>query len=163
MTIFRGQFVGLVPLHQAAEARGSGAATRQQLLALRARHAPNPLDVLPARIRCELPVQAPCEATFEYLAERQPEWLIALVQRGALRDADLTFAVETVGRVRDSRVVRRVLLPLLHHPSAVVREGVIYGITNHLDAESRRELGRMVRQDLSPGVRKAAEEALSDE
>ena len=160
MTIFRGQFIGLVPLHRNLNAPGTPATTNK-VLVVHSGRAPDPLDVLPASVRRALPVQSPCEATFGYLAEHHPEWLVVLVQRSALKVADLTFAAEAVGRCKDSTLVRVALQPLLRHASPVVREGAIYGIANHLDLSSRRELERLAGEDASPGVRAAATDALT--
>lgn len=158
MTIFRGQCIGMVPLHRAVGALPMP--TVQRVVVIHSGRAPNPVDVLPESIRATLPVQSPCEATFEYLAEHHPDALVVLVQHGALKVTDLTFAAEAVGRFQNSILVRAVLLPLLRHPSAVVREGAVYGISNHLDMASRQELERVARDDASPGVRTAARDAL---
>ena len=105
----------------------------------------------------------PCEAMFEYLAENYPTALVQLVQDGALRYTDLTFAAEIVGRLDDSPVVRKTLEPLLSHREAVVREGAIYGLGNHLNDDSRNLLRFLFRQDNSPAVRSAAADALGEE
>jgi hypothetical protein len=53
------------------------------------------------------------------------------------------------------------LKPLLGHASAVVREGAIYGLQKHLDADVRASLEMLARSDSSAGVRSAAEDALA--
>jgi len=58
------------------------------------------------QIRISYPVQTPCESTFEYLAENNPDWLILLIHSGALKDSDLTFAAEAIGHYQDSTKVR---------------------------------------------------------
>ena len=103
-----------------------------------------------------------CEALFERLSDTDPEALIALMPN--LEVHDLTFAAEWLGRSKHHRAAE-VLIPLLKHPAAVVREGAVYGLSNleitntirfallqHADAE----------HEASPGVREAAQEALDD-
>ena len=125
----------------------------------------NPIEILPKYVRAKLPVQIPCEATFEYLAENYPYWLIVLIQSKSLNDAELTFAAEAVGSVNKSPyLIILTLLPLLHHRSAVVREGAIYGIVKDVsvldDAKIKAELEYLSTEDSSPGVRTAAKVAL---
>ena len=125
----------------------------------------DPLDILPAHVRAKLPAQILCEATFEYLAQNHPYWLIVLIQSRALENTDLTFAAEAVGLINNSPyLILLVLLPLLHHHSAMVREGAIYGIVKDLfvldDPRVKAELEHLSANDDSPGVRIAAKEAL---
>ena len=84
----------------------------------------------------------------------------ALDRLAALEPADLTFAAEDLGRGEDHHMIRRALMPLLDHASAVVREGAIYGLTRHLTPEVCARLRDMAATDPSPGVRDAATEAL---
>ena len=63
--------------------------------------------------------------------------LAQLIQSQQLAAADLTFAAEILGNSKDHELVRTVLTPLLSHVEAVVREGAIYGLTNHLDPATR--------------------------
>lgn len=70
--------------------------------------------------------------------------------------------------VRDSHywspeiIPAKVILPLLDHPAPMVREGVIYGLTPHLDESMRAKLEDIAEHDTSPGVREAARGALKD-
>lgn len=74
---------------------------------------------------------------------------------------DLTFAAEIAGcRINESASVRPVLLDLLRHPDAIVREGAIYGIAHHLDDEVRMTLAMMSEYDPSGCIRECAREAL---
>jgi len=76
----------------------------------------------------------------------------------------LTRAAEKIGeRMEDSDMVRKHLLPLLHHEVGVVREGAIYGLTYHLNDKVRQELTRMAKEDRSPAIREVAQDALLDE
>ena len=72
----------------------------------------------------------------------------------------LTFAAEIAGQCQDSAKVRAALWPLLFHTSRLVREGAIYGISNHRDSEINERLRSIASSDESPGVRSAAKEAL---
>jgi len=125
----------------------------------------DPLDILPAHVRVKLPVQTPCEAAFEYLAQNHPYWLISLIQSRGLNDVELSFAAEAAGSINKSPyLILLVLSPLLHHHSATVREGAIYGIVKDIsmldDARIKAELEHLSANDDSPGVRTAAKEAL---
>lgn len=106
--------------------------------------------------------QKPCVAAFEYLASMYPASLLELITNGRLDPADLTFAAEIAGRLRDGDDVRRALVPLLSHPKAVVREGAVYGLARHVDAGVREILERLAAEDTSAGVRTAAADALDE-
>lgn len=103
--------------------------------------------------------QEACEAAFEFLLQRSPGQLARLIDAQVLRPGDLTFAAEILGRCADGNLVRSTLSPLLRHPDAAVREGAIYGVAGHLDAELIAELARMAKSDSSAAVRSAAEDA----
>ena len=96
------------------------------------------------------------------LAAKEAPDLVALVTSGALPPSQLTFAAEAVGRINNSVLVRDTLLPLLKHASAVVREGAIYGLSNHLDDDARDVIKLIAQSDPSLGVRAAAAELLDD-
>jgi len=100
----------------------------------------------------------PCETMFEYLVENYPAEFIKLIKSNFLKPSDLTFAAEIAGHLKNSEDVRNILLPLLNHSLPIVREGAIYGITNHLDDNSRLILKKMEKRDPSPGVRQALED-----
>lgn len=102
----------------------------------------------------------PCEAAFEFILGDNPRQLAQLIVAKNLRPGDLTFAAEILGRSADSQLVRSVLVPLLQHAEAVVREGAIYGLTRHLDDPTKSELRRIAESDRSAAVRMAAEDAL---
>ncbi len=123
---------------------------------------PGPFDVLSPRIASVLLARwgRPCEEAFAFLASSHPLELMRLVSGGGLEVADLTFAAEIAGRVRDPRVVS-VLLPLLKHASPVVREGALYGLASHADDQVLRAIRTLAAKDPSAGVRAAAEDVLS--
>jgi hypothetical protein len=100
---------------------------------------------------------------FHELATTAPAELAALVQQNVVRDTRLTYAAEILGReVSDATLVLPALLPLLRHPSPVVREGAILGLANHLTHQVREALRRVRQDDPGPGVRQAAEDTLDD-
>lgn len=68
----------------------------------------------------------------------------------------LTFAAEVAGERLPSSKVRPLLLALLHHDSAVVREGAIYGLAHCLDEAVIEALDQVATFDSSAAVRVAA-------
>jgi hypothetical protein len=126
------------------------------------RMAPPPFDELSEGARAAVSRwNRPCEGAFELLALRFPRDLAKLIQNNRLKPSDLTFAAEALGRSNIGLLVRPVLQPLLSHFSAVVREGAIYGLQRHMDEAVRATLGIVAKDDSSPAVRMAAEDALS--
>ncbi len=108
----------------------------------------------------------PCEARFEHLAENDPEGLFAWVRSGGLSPGDLTHAAEACGRVRGRQAeALEVLTGLLEDPSALVREGAVYGLQRlgRLPPVQSRLLRMTMPQfEKSAGVRAAARDALED-
>ena len=102
--------------------------------------------------------ERPCEALFERLVTEDPERLIGMLAGDALRPALLTFAAASAGLL-PIEVCGPSLVELLKHPSALVREGAVYGLQEHRDdvrfsvAEALRAIAE---DDPSPGVRMAA-------
>lgn len=93
-----------------------------------------------------------------------------LLSRNAIADiAELSFVAEDVGQVVAHRhqyleeIAVPVLLALLNHASPLVREGAIYGLADFASRrpEVARALMRLGWADPSPGVRDAANEALT--
>jgi len=103
---------------------------------------------------------APCIAMFEDMAAHDPDKLIELVQADQLSVGLLTFAVESLGRISDKQKVKVILLKSLEHPSALVREGSIYGLADFTDADVIEALTRHSKTDDSLGVKMAAQEWL---
>lgn len=102
--------------------------------------------------------------SFGKLADTDPRQLLELLGNGVLASTDLTFAAETAGRVQDADAAVNALLPLLAHPSPLVREGAVYGLSHHLSRQwVRMRVEYLAAHDLSPGVRAAAVEALDDD
>ncbi len=102
------------------------------------------------------------EAMFDYLALHFPMELLSLVSSEVLAPPTLTFAAEIAGKVSDSQAVRAALVPLLDHESALVREGAIYGLRDHIDATVAKKVRALAKHDPSPGVRQAASDTLDD-
>jgi HEAT repeat protein len=99
---------------------------------------------------------------FQRLAREHPGRLARWIRSSTLQPAALTFAAEALGESEDSRMVVHCLLPLLEHPSSVVREGAIYGLANHLEHPGvRKRLQDIASGDSREGVRQAALEALA--
>jgi hypothetical protein len=98
----------------------------------------------------------PCEDMFEFLADSYPESLAKIIEEESLPAEDLTFAAEYMGKCTDINLVKKVLFPLLSHEDAVVREGAIYGLTNHLDSVVKFKLFNISKNDKSKAVREAA-------
>lgn len=148
---------------EAAELRRSAA----QLLAhpLELRRVPPPFSKLPPQVGYALldRWQRPCEAAFEWLAERHPESLLTLIKTGSLAPTDLTFAAEIAGSLPDAAATRAALLPLLDHEDAIVREGAIYGLASCLDDAVRERLTFVVEHDRSRAVRNAAAAVVRDD
>lgn len=99
----------------------------------------------------------------DHLASHDPEKLFRLVESSSLPAGLLTHAAEACGRTQRPDRARRVLLPLLKHPSPVVREGAIYGLELLGDDDEVRTTLTMLTlptHEPSPGVRSAAREAL---
>lgn len=72
----------------------------------------------------------------------------------------LTFAAESHGQTRSIEALGA-LLWLQRHADPLVREGVVYGLSNYNDNDLVRvTLARIAEGDTSPGVREAAREAL---
>lgn len=99
-----------------------------------------------------------CEAMFEQMPLHE---LLELIKSGRLEPCDLTYAAEIAGnRTDDSEAVRATLLPLLEHEDAVVREGALYGLANHLDDVACGRLRDVTRRDRSPVIQRIAFECL---
>lgn len=103
-----------------------------------------------------------CQNMLELLALSFPQDLANLLTSGELDMVGLTFGAEYMGKVQDEILVRDTLLPLLSHPSAIVREGAIYGVQNHMSQEIMQKLQSIAQTDLSPTIRQTARDALDE-
>lgn len=112
---------------------------------------------LDPKVHAELKVyDVPCTSACELLKEKYPDQLISLVESGDLPESILTFAAELLGELGPSfsDKVRRAAIPLLSHPSAVVREGAVYGLEGtHSNSVVRFKLLDMSSKDPSKGIR----------
>lgn len=100
------------------------------------------------------------ESDFRILAVQSPIRLLWLIRHGNLRPSQLTFAAEIAGSVGDSAIVVPALLELLNHPSPLVREGAVYGLSKHLTEAVNARLRTVSELDPSPAVRSAARDAI---
>ncbi len=101
-----------------------------------------------------------CEGYLEELAVEDPIHLARMIRTGLVPENLLTFAAEHLGSTGDSDLVRSALLPLVGHPSPIVREGVLLGLQRHRNEKIDQILVFCASQDPSPGVRLTAVEAL---
>ncbi len=104
----------------------------------------------------------PSESLFRDYARDFPFLLAAWIMSGALNPGDLTFAAEIAGSIETELLAVATLLPLLEHESSLVREGAIYGLSEHLNEQVRSALTERLAVEESPGVRGAIEEALEE-
>lgn len=113
-----------------------------------------------SRTRFVQPLAELSERYFNYLATNDPFRLASIINSGSLKNSQLTFAAEALGHATDRMVVITTLTALLRHPSAIVREGAIYGLQSHLSSEVHEQLRILADSDPSAGVRAAAIETL---
>lgn len=104
-------------------------------------------------------LEAPCEDMFEQLAASAPGALLTLVNENCLQPSELTLAAEALGRIA-SPEAETVLTRLLDHPSAVVREGAIYGLSHLGTTGATYAIRRHAQVETSPGVQRAIEDVL---
>ena len=79
-----------------------------------------------------------------------------------MKPPELTFTLERIGDFKNSYLVREILKPYLFHESAVIREGTIYGLQDHVDEEVAGILTELSQKDPSSGVRTSAEDVLTE-
>jgi HEAT repeat protein len=105
-----------------------------------------------------------CQAMFEDLASQSPDELLEIVLENRAPVGRLTYAAEILGREIPTGQAASALAQVLRdHPSPLVREGAILGLAHHLQRIGVREaIERAAHDDPSPGVRRAALEALED-
>jgi HEAT repeat protein len=98
---------------------------------------------------------------FNTMATENPVLLAAILRYLSTSPlATLSFAAEAAGNIEEFSSVRDILLNLLKHKSALVREGAIYGLARHIDEEMFDTIRNIGFNDPSPGVREAALEAI---
>ena len=95
--------------------------------------------------------------SLSYIKEHDPNYLLFLVRNGHLEPCELTFAVELIGDLPKSKPI---LLDLLYHPDAVVREGVLYGLAKNLDDEVKNKIASI--DDPSPAINEIIKSMLED-
>lgn len=96
------------------------------------------------------------EERLKDLLQTDPELLISLVTTNLLRNDELTFAAEILGELPDKARALALLTPLAAHPSALVREGVIYGLQNLDTPEAKTLLRQINKTDIALFLRPLA-------
>lgn len=96
------------------------------------------------------------------LAKNDPAALIAAF--ATMKPTLLTFAAAHLGTYAAADVAVPALLPLLDHPKSYVREGAVYGLCGHMNADARVRpaLLALLHHDPSEGVRTATQEVLEE-
>jgi hypothetical protein len=113
------------------------------------------------------------ENLFEKLAREDPHQLADMINNNALKLCDLTYAAKYLGaECNNSNLVRKILVPLLNHPEAVVREGALIGLNcgydpvtgkDHIDEPTERIIRDIALLDPSPAVKQVAWDILEDD
>ena len=104
----------------------------------------------------------PCENAYTWLVKNHPDQLLTLINSGMLEPYELTYAAEEVGNIANSDIVRATLIPLLSHFSAVVREGAVFGLYNHLNEQVVDILNKMIKSDESLYVKFAIDDLFDE-
>ena len=110
-------------------------------------------------------VRGYCQDVFETLARSSPEELIDMIRESSAPDSRLTYAAEILGRDVNTPAAADALLAILRsHRSPLAREGAVMGLAYHLDRLGiRPALLAAAENDPSPGVKRAAREALEQD
>jgi HEAT repeat protein len=104
----------------------------------------------------------PSENAFKHLAETDPDSLERWILSDKLSIAHLSFAVEALGKVPGNKFINT-LISLLINSHPIVREGIVYALSYHLDNKNAIEQLRLIsRHDTNKNVRKAALEILEE-
>lgn len=94
----------------------------------------------------------PCEAAFLTLRAVYPGALLTWVRSGFIPPRDLTYAAEILGTYR-APGVEPILVELLEHEEAVVREGALLGLWRLTSGDvGRLDAGRMGTEALAAVV-----------
>jgi hypothetical protein len=99
--------------------------------------------------------EALCEATFERWAESNHERLVYTLGRCDIPAGLLTYAAEHAGGMPTEKA-EGPLLALLQHPSALVREGALLGIAEHMTPRVRFAVTSVALNDGNKAVRSLA-------
>jgi len=105
----------------------------------------------------------PCRNMYRALADAQDHRLLDIVQDRQVADTTRTYAAETAGQLTDSAQVVPVLSACLSSDSLLMREGAVYGLSQHWHAPGVPDLlAARFEVEQSSGVRQAIEEALAE-
>lgn len=108
---------------------------------------------------CEEPPTADVKAS-EVPADEQRR-LLAVLADPSSQPSDLTFAAEEAGIIGTEEALEAIHC-LAYHPSALVREGVVYGLSKFKDSHRACAMVQCLMADGSAGVREAAREAYDE-
>ena len=100
------------------------------------------------------------DADFAAWARTDPDRLLAYLTAPDSPPTRVTFAAEAAGAIVDRARAVPVLLSLLRHADALVREGAIYGLASDAAPDVLAALQRIAAGDPSAGVRAAANDAV---
>lgn len=77
------------------------------------------------------------EKYFEELVISNPNELLELIKSNKLENSLLTFAVEIAGKYIHTNECFNILISLLNHESAIVKEGIIYGLLEFYEIDCK--------------------------
>lgn len=103
------------------------------------------------------------EAALVRLAEDNPDALVEGLRKWRFKGYDAALAVEVMARMLPSQTVRDVLLELVHHPEAEVREATIFRLASFGYERAVRDVIRKYmdpEHEPSASVREAALDAI---
>lgn len=102
----------------------------------------------------------PCEDLFRELATSDPDRLVWMLEK-ELSVADISIAAEVAGSHLPGEKVVPVLIRLLQHQRAVVREGALLGLSYHLHrGDAMGAMRKVLMTDPSQVIREVADELL---
>lgn len=94
------------------------------------------------------------------LAKENPAKLMMEMVR--MGPPELIVAAEILGAWNNTPESRACLIDLTKHINALVREGAVYGLTHSIEEPDNWEALEALRNDPSPDVREAVDDALED-
>jgi HEAT repeat protein len=106
-------------------------------------------------------VEIPCQAMFEQMADEDPTKLLRLLADNELEPTMVSLAAEAAGQIAEHpERIEAILLGLLTHKEACVREGAVLGLAQLGTEAALTGLRRVRDNDQSQAVRMVADEAL---
>lgn len=103
----------------------------------------------------------PCKALYFDLAEKNPDYLVKIIQSDYLHPTELTYALEAAGYLTSPTKVRDLVFKFIDHEKPYVREGVVYALGRHVrHSEVRALLLERRAIETSPGVIEAIDDVI---